>query len=358
MHELRVRRISDRIAQRNLDAILITDLPNVFYLTGFTGSTAAAVVAEGKSYLLVDPRYTVQARGECESSNVIEYSGKSTMSAAADLINDLKPRRIAYEADNLTILSYRHLRSKVDRGVSLRSTSGMVDPLRRVKDSSEIDLIRRAAGIADATFKAIAHGVQAGMSEKEVALFIDSTMRRLGADREAFDTIAASGPNSACPHASPTDRRIQSGDNLKMDYGARYQMYNSDITRTVCIGKPSDRQRDIYQIVLDAQLRAIDAIAPGKAGREIDAVARDYIASKGFGDNFGHGLGHGLGILVHDGPAFSKMSDIILEPGMVVTVEPGIYIENWGGVRIEDDVLVTEDGGEILTHATKELLSL
>lgn len=358
MLEKRIQRLRGAIAPRNLDALLVTDIPNVFYLTGFTGSTAAAVLTSSACHILVDPRYTVQAQAECTSSNVVEYSGKSTLAAAAELINELGPKRIGYESDDVTVSSYRSLRARIDRSISLRSTSGMVETLRRVKDSVELDLIRKAAGIADAAFLAIIGEIRVGMPEKDVALLVDSTMRRLGADKEAFETIAASGPNSACPHASPTDRLLKVGDNLKLDFGARYRMYNSDITRTVCIGKPTDRLKEIYHIVLDAQLAAITAIAPGKAGKDIDSVARDYIASKGFGENFGHGLGHGLGILVHDGQAFSRTSDIVLEPGMVVTVEPGIYIEGWGGVRIEDDVLVTEAGAEILTHATKELLGL
>ncbi len=182
------------------------------------------------------------------------------------------------------------------------------------------------------------------MTEKEIALFIDSTMRRLGADKEGFDTIAATGPNAACPHHSPTDTLSRKGNLLKLDYGARAHNYNSDITRTICLGKADAQQKNVYRIVLDAQSQAIQAIAPGKTGRQIDAIARDYIASEGYGPNLGHGLGHALGIEVHDGPAFSKTSDITLEAGMVVTVEPGIYIEGWGGVRIEDDVLVTPTG--------------
>ena len=358
MHKERVKRVSEALSARSIDALLVTDIPNVFYLTGFTGDTAAAVVKDGECSILVDPRFTVQAQQQCDTSTVVEYVGKSTIAAVAELINELKPSRFGYESDNITISAYRALRSMVDRTISASSTSGVIEKLRQVKDAVEIEIIRKAAGMADAAFDAITREIHAGMSEKDVALLIDSTMRRLGADKEAFDTIAASGPNSACPHASPTNRKLQPGDNLKMDFGARYEMYNSDITRTVSIGAPTEKQREIYQIVLDAQLLAIDAIAPGKSGKSIDAVARDYIASKGYGENFGHGLGHGLGILVHDHPALSRGSNIVLEPGMVVTVEPGIYLEGWGGVRIEDDVLVTKTGGEIITHATKQMLAL
>ena len=357
MLERRIERLRLKMAAGNLDAVLVSDISNVFYLTGFTGSTAAAIVTGEACHVLVDPRYTVQARAECALSTVVEYSGKSTVAAVGELLSDLKPRRMGYEADHLTVSLYRVLRSRTDSATAFRSTKGLVEALRRVKDAGEIELIREACGIADAAFSSIIREIRGGMSEKDVALLVDSTLRKLGADKEAFDTIAASGPRAACPHASPTDAVLEPGSLLTLDFGARYRQYNSDITRTICLGQPSAKQKEVYGIVLDAQLRAIDAIGPGKAGKDIDAVARDYIAAKGYGDNFGHGLGHSLGILVHDGPALSHTSEVILEPGMIVTVEPGIYIEGWGGVRIEDDVLVTESGAEVLTSATREFLS-
>lgn len=356
MLEARLRRLRAEIAARKLGGLLVTDISNVFYLTGFTGSTAAAVVTGDQCHILVDPRYTIQAGHECTSSKVAEYTGKSTIAAAGELINDLHLGRLGYEADQITVSSYRRLRSIVHRNTATNATKGIAETLRRIKDAGEIEIIRKAAEIADAAFDSVVKAIRVGVSEKDVALLIDSTMRKLGADKEAFDTIAAFGPNAACPHASPTDDLIQAGGLLKMDFGARYRHYNSDITRTVSIGKPTDKHKEVYNTVLDAQLKAIDAIAPGRPGKEIDSIARDYIASMGYGSNFGHGLGHALGILVHDGPALSQTSDVILQPGMIVTVEPGIYIEGWGGVRIEDDILVTESGCEVLTHATKKML--
>lgn len=358
MRDSRVAKLRGLMAERKLDAFLVTSIPNVFYLAGFTGSTAAAVVTPAKCFILVDPRYTVQARAECAGCRVVEYVGKSTIAAAAEQINELGVARVGFEADDLTVSIFRQLRAKTAKSVSFRRSNGRIETLRLVKDADEIDLIRKAAEIADRAFKTVIKQIAVGMLEKEIALLVDTTLRQLGADKEAFDTIAASGPNAACPHASPTDRAIQRGDLLKMDFGARYRGYNSDITRTVCFGEPDAKQREVYDIVLEAQLKAIEAIAPGRSGKEIDAMARDFIASKGYGDNFGHGLGHSLGILVHDGPGFSRTSDIVLEPGMVMTVEPGIYIEDWGGVRIEDDVLVTDTGVEVLTHARKGLTSL
>ena len=354
MYNARLTKLRKLMSARSIDAMLITNLSNVFYLSGFTGSTAALVVTDDSSYILVDFRYTLQATNECIGTQVVQYSGKPTITALGDLINEIKPQSLGYESDVVTVVFYRKLRSVVDTSVKLRSAVGLVAKLRSVKDEHEILLIRRAAEIADAVYEHIIHEIKPGMTEKDVALLIDSSVRRLGGDKEGFDTIAAFGPNAASPHASPTDAILKSGQLLKMDYGVSYKKYNSDITRTVCLGTSTTRQKEIYKIVLDAQLRAIDAIAPGKTGKEIDAVARDYIASKGYGDNFGHGLGHAIGIEVHDGPAFSMLSDITLEPGMVATVEPGIYIEGWGGVRIEDDVLVTETGVEIITKAPKE----
>jgi len=346
------------MAGLGLDALLVTSIPNVFYLSGFTGSTAAMIVTEEGSYILVDPRYSIQARNECPTTEVRDYAGKSTIVAAAELSDTLGPTALGFEAESVSVSSYRALRSRVDRAVRVRSTKGVVEVLRRTKDASEIELTREAVRIADEGFASVVTEIKAGMTEKQIALLIDTTLRKLGADKEAFETIAAAGPNSACPHHSPTDAILEPGHLLKMDFGARLANYNSDITRTICVGKPTPKQKEVYRIVLDAQLAAIDAIAPGKSGKEIDAVARDYIASHGYGDNFGHGLGHGLGIEVHDGAGFSKASDMVLEPGMVMTVEPGIYIEGWGGVRTEDDVLVTEKEAEILTKATKEFLSI
>lgn len=346
-----------QMAGMNLDALLVSAMPNVFYLSGFTGSTAVLLVTDSDMHILVDPRYTVQARRECTAS-VHEFTGKPIEAAAAELLNEIHPRRVGYEASDLTVIGHRQLRAATEKSIRLRATTGILEQLRQIKDDYELSLIRTAAAIADSAFESVLMELQAGMSEKSVALLIDTTLRKMGADKEAFDTIAASGPNAACPHASPTDTIIRSGTLLKMDFGGRYNNYNSDITRTVCIGAPTRRQKDIYQIVKDAQSAAIDAVAPGVRGSDVDAVARNYIAAQGYASNFGHGLGHMIGIETHDGQAFSATSDAILQPGMVATVEPGIYIEGWGGIRIEDDILVTETGCEILTHAPRDFISI
>lgn len=358
MHSARLNGIRKQMSVKGLEAMLITNMQNIFYLSGFTGSTAAMVITGEHSYILVDPRYSIQARNECKFSEVRDYSGISTISAAAGLIKDLKPKSVGYEAENLVISSFGKLRRTLGVGIKSRSTVGMVEKLRAKKDDGELGIIRSACKLVDATFERIVKEIKRGMTERDVALLVDTTMRKLGAEHEGFLTIAAAGVNSACPHHSPTDAVLSDGQFLKMDFGPQYNHYNADITRTVFIGEPTAKHREVYQIVLDAQMKAIESIAPGKKCSGIDAVAREYIASKGYGENFGHGLGHSLGIDVHEEPRFSKTCDTVLEPGMVMTVEPGIYIEGWGGIRIEDDVLVTESGFEVLTKATKDLICI
>ncbi|MDH7603106.1 MAG: Xaa-Pro peptidase family protein [Armatimonadota bacterium] len=354
MHQARLRKARQQMQKRSLDAFLSMHMPNVFYLSGFSGSSGALILTLEKCVLLVDPRYSIQAREECKDAEVRDFRGVSSVKAVSDVINELRPRRVGIEADHVSLSIYRNLRRSVDSSIGLSSVSGLIENLRSVKDEHEVAQIRAAAKIADDAFAAVIADIKPGITEKEAALLVDWHLRKLGADREAFDTIAAAGTNSSCPHAKPTDAKLKTGQLLKLDFGARVGGYNCDITRTVVIGEPDSKQLEIYQIVLEAQLKAIEAIAPGKSGREIDSIARDYIAARGYGDNFGHGLGHQLGIEVHDGPALSTTSELILEPGNVVTVEPGIYIEGWGGIRIEDDVLVTERGAEVLTHSPKK----
>jgi len=358
MHRRRLAKLRQAMTAKRLDSLLVTDIPNVFYLSGFTGSTAAMVVTHKDAMILVDSRYSIQARDECKQVTVKDFAIKTAMAAAAELVNELKPKSVGYEAGSVTVAAYKEIDKIIERGITRRATTGLVEKLRAVKDSHEIELVRKACGFTDLAFKAILGEIKPGMTEKEVALQLEYLLQKLSGGSLAFTTIVATGPHSAWPHAQPGQAVIEKGHNLKMDFGARYGKYCADITRTVFIGKPDAKQREIYQIVKDAQMKAIEAIAPGKLGKEIDAAGRDYITEKGYGENFGHGLGHMLGIVVHDGLGFSKTSETVLEPGMVLTVEPGIYIEGWGGVRIEDDVLVTDTGVEVITKAPKDLISL
>lgn len=358
MLDARLTALRESMSARRLDALLVTNIDNIFYLSGFAGSTAVLLVTADKCCILVDPRYTIQARAECALAEVREYSGKTGTAAAAELVSELSPKSLGYEAAHVSVTTYRELRKLVGRSTGLRATDSLVETLRMVKDAEEIRTIQTASGMADATFDSVIREIRPGMTEREVAALVDITMRRMGADESAFPTIAAAGPNAAKPHATPSDNVVERGHMLKLDFGARYKRYSSDLTRTIFVGKPNAQYRKVYAAALDAQLAAIDAIRPGVLGADVDAVARDLIASKGYGDSFTHGLGHMIGIAVHDGPAFSSTSKVILKPGMVASVEPGIYIQDWGGVRIEDDILVTDSGAEVLTRAPKELICI
>ena len=339
---------------KGIQSMLVTEIENVRYLTGFTGSWGACLVTLDGALFITDGRYTLQAGREVQGIDVrIERQNESSeLSGALKATSGV----LGFEADHVSVSRCKKLQEAAGR--DMEPTSGLVENLRRVKDSGEVALIEEAVHVVDATFGAIVPLIRAGTTERELAIEIDFTMRRFGADKEGFDTIAASGPNSAFPHHHPTNRAIQPGDFLKMDFGALRKSYNSDITRTVSVGQPSARQREIYSIVLDAQMKAIAAIRPGVKGKEIDAIAREVITAAGYGDCFNHGLGHSLGRTVHDGPGFSRTVEAELVPGMVLTVEPGIYIEGFGGVRIEDDIVVTEEGCSVLTGSSKELLSV
>jgi len=343
------------MAKRRLDALLVTDLGNIRYASGFSGSAAVVVISLDRAVIFVDSRYTLQAREECPDFEVIQFKG-DVFKAVGDLAKESNLSRIGYEAANVTCAKYRKIRSAVEKGRSLVSVQGLIEEVRQVKDAGEIAKLRKAAAITDDCFSYLVSHIEPGMTEKDVALDIYVFLVKNGADKPAFDSIVAAGPHAAFPHAKPGDAVIQRGQMLKMDFGASFEGYSADITRTIFIGEPDEKQREVYNIVLEAQKAAIEAIRPGKTGKEIDAVARDYIASHGYSEYFGHGLGHSLGIATHDGALFAPTSELVLEPGMVMTVEPGIYIEGWGGVRIEDDILVTDSGVEILTKSTKEIV--
>jgi Xaa-Pro aminopeptidase len=264
---------------------------------------------------------------------------------------------LAFEQDHLTFAQAKQMQEALD-GIGFIPVGGLVEEMRMIKDASELQIIREAARIVDRTFMQILNEIKPGMKEKEVALRLEILMREMGASSSSFDIIVASGKRSALPHGTASDKVLEKGDLVTLDFGAYYKGYASDITRTVMLGKPNDKQKEIYDIVLEAGKRTIDAIRPGITGKEADAVARDYIKLRGYGDYFGHGTGHGLGLEVHEAPRLSAQGDTALAPGMVVTVEPGIYLADFGGVRIEDDVIVTESGCEVITHANKELIMI
>jgi Xaa-Pro aminopeptidase len=353
----RLERLRDQLAEQSLPAFFISgveyNVENLRYISGFTGSLGFGLVTAEKALFFADPRYHIQAKTECKAFEVVECQSQ-ILQEIAEKINGMGLGVMGVDKNHLTLGQFQTLQEKMP-DTTLQSTEGIIEELRRVKEPSEVAAIQVACGIVDRAFAHILSQIKEGVSERDLAIELDFFMRREGADKSGFDSIVAFGPHSAFPHAHPTDQRLEQGQFIKMDFGAQKDNYNSDITRTVIFGPASDRHREIYAVVQEAQQRALDAIRPGIKGQEADAVARDYITEKGYGDHFGHGLGHGLGREVHDGGALNKTSEIILEPGQVWTVEPGVYIEGFGGVRIEDDVVVTESGCDLLTTAPKEL---
>ncbi|MER3475258.1 MAG: Xaa-Pro dipeptidase [Armatimonadota bacterium] len=352
----RVERLRTRIDERSVESLLITSRPNVRYLSGFTGSAGSLLVGKEFAVLLTDKRYTLRARSEAPGFEVVVPENPDD-DVLKTQMESRGLRKIGFEANHITVKTLEGWQEKYgELGIEWVPTNGVVEELRMVKDAQEVASIREACGIADAAFRHIQLFLQPEAVELDVAMELEFYMRRQGARRPAFESIVASGEHSAMPHAEVSERRFQPGDFVTLDFGAEVNGYCSDITRTVVIGKATPEQRRLYEVVLEAQLRAIDAIKPGVKGADVDAIARQVITDAGYGDYFTHSLGHSLGLSVHDGPGLGQKSEVVLEPGMVFTVEPGIYIEGFGGVRIEDDVLVTEAGAEVLTHSPKHLM--
>ncbi len=353
----RIDRLRVKMAERGVTSLLLTDMANIRWATGFTGSHAFALVTSDDAWLAVDSRYTVQAEAECHGLRLRRLTS-SAADNLAELLADTVSGELTIESDRMTVAAYTDYQQRLDGKIALRPEAGLVRDLRLVKDADEIALIKHACAIVDQVFLTMCDRIASGLSERDVMLEIEWLIRKEHRAEIAFPSIAVSGPRSAMPHGQPSERILEIGDLVTLDFGARWRGYCSDITRTVVIGPPDAMQQEVYGVVQAAQRAAVEAIKPGLSGKEVDSVARDYIAAAGYGDRFGHGLGHSVGLEVHDGPGMSPTSDLVLEPGMVLTVEPGIYIPDWGGVRIEDDVLVTREGHEALTYAEHDLIAL
>jgi Xaa-Pro aminopeptidase len=351
----RVKRAQRSMAAESIDALLVSSMLNIRYLSGFTGSTALVLLTGRRATLFTDSRYTIWARRQCPHVRVVQHK-KGMYEEAMASVHRGKAGRVGFESDHLTYSLYRRL-VKLSRGMGAKlvPSSRIVEPLRMIKDSGELRAIRRAARLTDEAFAYILKRLKPGIRERDVAMDLEWFMRKRGGEA-AFPFIVASGTNGARPHHDPGARKLRTGDFVTLDFGARVDGYCADVTRTVAIGRVTKKQREIYGIVLEAQLEGMAAIRPSAPGKEAALAARKRIADAGYGEKFGHGLGHSIGLHVHDGPGFSTKSDLVLAPGMVMTVEPGIYIERWGGVRIEDDVLVTRSGYTNLTRSPKELL--
>lgn len=346
-----------RLIQENkLDGIFVYSGENNRYLSGFTGSTGYIIVGRNNADFITDFRYMEQARLQCKGYNVNVQSG-SIYDEVNRLVKEYGIKKLGIEEDFMTVSMYEELKSKVP-GIELHPAKNIFSKLRIRKDSAEIESISKAAEIADEAFSHILSFIKPGVRETEVALELEYFMKKKGASATSFDSIVASGVRSSMPHGVASEKKIEDGEFLTLDFGCVYNGYCSDMTRTVFVGKAEEKHRKIYNIVLKAQVEALKGIKPGVTGKAVDKIARDIITKEGYGEYFGHGLGHGVGLAVHEGPRLSVLGEDILEPGMVVTDEPGIYIPDFGGVRIEDLVLVTETGALSLSKSQKELIEL
>lgn len=340
----------------SLKAVLFTDLRNIRYLCGFSGSEGALLVSPDRSWFLCDSRYTAQATEEVQSAEVVECAAIRIDTVAA-LANEYGLNRVGFEAAHTTVSAFRRMSEKLS-GVELVELCSNLDEIRICKDLAEIELLTSVATLSSQALAAILDSIKPGVREIDVALKLEFEMRQRGAEGKAFDFIVASGVRGAMPHGRASDKIIQSGELVTIDFGAMKDGYHSDETVTVACGEPGIRAREIHTIVRTAHDLAINAAKPGISCKDLDEVARSFIRDSGYDEYFGHGLGHGIGLEIHEMPTLSPRSTAVLEEGMVVTVEPGIYIPGFGGVRIEDTVVVTSSGCLVITSADKQLLVL
>ena len=352
----RVTQLAAQLPEKELDAILISAPENRRYLSGFTGSAGYLLVTPQRQVLFTDSRYTEQAGSQSPHFEVVQM--QPGLGWLLDALKETGVRRVGFESDNITVASYNRvleaIKEEEDLGkISLIATSGIIDELRVFKDQEELAELQKAIDASDRAMETVCPAIQAGFTEKEVAWRMEMAMREFGADNISFDTIVAAGPNGAMVHHRADDTVIKPGEPIVIDMGAQVNGYCSDITRTVVVGEPDEMFHKIYNIVLGAQLTAINTVRPGLTGEECDSLSRDIIAQAGYGDNFGHSLGHGVGLAVHEHPRVGPRADNILQPNMVFTIEPGIYLSGWGGVRIEDIVILGADGATPLSKAGK-----
>jgi Xaa-Pro aminopeptidase len=353
-YQARRDRLRKSAQKSGVESLLITNFTNVTYLTGFTGDDSYLLLWRDGQILLSDPRYTTQLEGECPGLELeIRPPGTNFSESITKMVRAAHIGRLGIEAESMTVGFRDRLASELAE-LEIQPTSGLVEQLREIKDAEEIAQLRQAIWYAEKAFGVLRASLTPEKSEKRVADELEYQMRLFGAKGYSFPSIVAAGARAALPHATPTDRPIGESDLLLVDWGASGALYKSDLTRVLVTGKISPKLERVYRVVLKAQQQAIAAIRPGAVAQDVDRVAREAIDRAGFGRYFGHGLGHGLGLEVHEAPRLTARNTAVLKPGMVVTVEPGIYLPGWGGVRIEDDVLVTRSGCEVLTHVPKQ----
>lgn len=349
--KLRIDRLREELNDN--EVALISSYPNIFYYSGFTSEDAYLLISHDKQILITDSRYTIQAHEQAEGFEIVDIT-----KGFEEIFKQTNAKYIGYEEDVVTVKQYRDFKRKITDKQELTEIQNKLTKIRKIKDENEIRKIAEAERIGDEAFKYVLEKIRPGVTERGIALELEYFMKRQGATSLSFDTIAASGKRSAMPHGVASDKVIEKGDFVTLDFGCIFEGYCSDMTRTVAVSEVNDKQREIYETVLKAQVSALDAICAGVECCAVDAVARSIIKDAGYGANFGHGLGHSVGIEIHEMPSLSPKCNEKLKSGHVITVEPGIYIEDFGGVRIEDLVVVRDDGIQNLTHSPKELIIL
>lgn len=354
--EERLRKFREQLSQKGLDGALVIKRENYIYLSGFTGTSAYLIITQEHAVLLTDFRYVEQAAAQAPLYEVVQYQG-TLISAMNEVLTTRRVERLGFEEASITFEKYNEYVSNLSIKEFL-PLEGMIEKLRMFKDQFELEILKKAVQIADDAFTHILPYIKPGVAEIEIAAEMEFFMKKAGATGASFETIVASGNRSSMPHGVASEKKLEIGDSITIDFGAYYQHYCSDMTRTVFLGQPKNNLIKIYQIVLEAQKKSSEGAAAGLLGKEIDFIARDIISKNGFERNFGHGLGHSVGLEIHENPRFSPSGNMKIENGMVITVEPGIYVNGLGGVRIEDIILINDDKPITLTQSTKEMIIL
>ena len=351
----RLRLVQETLRERGINGLFISQPDNRYYLSGFHGSAGYLFITPDKAVLATDFRYTEQAVSQAPDCEILRIAG-NVADWFPGLVRDAGAQRLGFESAHITVQFLETLQQSLEKKsvkTELVAVNGIVEELRTIKEPAEIENVRQAVAIGDRAFDEVEKIITAGMTERQIAWEMEKRLREFGSEALPFEIIVAAGENAALPHHLPADRPVTAGDTIVIDMGARFGGYASDLTRTVCVGKPDEQFRKVYGIVLDAQKAALAIIRDGITGNDADAAARNVIKSAGYGEDFGHGLGHGIGLVVHESPRLSPGSDDILTEGMVFSVEPGIYLSGWGGVRIEDTVVIEHGELKVLSQARK-----